>query len=369
MRINRVELRHVRMPLLSPFETSFGRETERDCLILRLESDGLEGWGECVADRSPGYCYETVETAWHVLADFFLPAVLGSDLGAPGDLASRLKPFRGHPLARAGLEMALWDLEGKRAGKSLASLLGGERERVPVGVSVGIQPSMDALLRTVEAYVEEGYRRVKLKIKPGRDVQEVRAVRERFPDLPLQVDANSAYTLEDWPVFEAIDDLRLLLIEQPLQEDDLIDHSRLQARLRTDVCLDESILSRRHARQAIEIGACRVINIKAGRVGGLEEARLIHATCRERGIPVWCGGMLETGIGRASNLALASLPGFTLPGDISATGRYYREDIAEPRFTLNPDSTVSVPTLPGLGIDVVPEALDRFSLRRESFPS
>jgi len=368
MKVERVVLHHVRMPLLSPFETSFGREEQRDCVILRVDSEGLVGWGECVADQSPGYSYETADTAWHVLAEFFLPAVLGGDLRAPADLATRLQPFRGHPLARAGLEMALWDLEGKRLGRSLASLLGGQRERVSVGVSVGIQRDPDTLLQTVAAYLEDGYRRVKLKIKPGRDVEDVRQVRGRFPELPLQVDANSAYTLDLAQVFEAMDDLDLLLIEQPLAEDDLIDHSRLQARLRTAICLDESILSRRHARQAIEIGACRVINIKAGRVGGLEEGRAIHDLCRERGIPVWCGGMLETGIGRASNLALASLPGFTLPGDISATDRYYREDIAEPRFTLNSDSTISVPREPGLGVEVVPESLERFTIRHGSFP-
>jgi O-succinylbenzoate synthase len=263
--------------------------------------------------------------------------------------------------------MALWDLEGKVKGKPLADLLGGSAERVAVGVSVGIQRDPEALLQTVEAYVADGYRRVKLKIKPGRDLGDVRAVRARYPDLLLQVDANSAYSLEEASVFEAMDDLKLLLIEQPLHEDDLIDHSRLQSRLKTAICLDESILSARHARQALEIGACRVINIKAGRVGGLVEAVAIHDLCRARGAPVWCGGMLETGIGRASNLALASLPGFTLPGDISATDRYYLEDIAEPRFTLNPDSTITVPTAPGLGVEIVTGALDHYSLRREGF--
>jgi O-succinylbenzoate synthase len=368
MKIERILLHHLRMPLLSAFETSFGREEDRDCLILRVDSEGLVGWGECVADSWPGYSYETVDTAWHVLKDFFLPAVLGADLSSPSDLSPRLSAFRGHPLARAGLEMALWDLEGKRSRRPLAALFGGGRARVPVGVSVGIQRDPDALLATVESYLGDGYRRVKLKIKPGRDLEDVRRVRERFPELLLQVDANSAYSLDQARVFEAMDDLDLLLIEQPLAEDDLIDHSHLQARLRTAICLDESILSRRHARQALEIGACRIINIKAGRVGGLEEARAIHDLCYERGAPVWCGGMLETGIGRASNLALASLPGFTLPGDISATDRYYREDIAEPRFTLNPDSTISVPDGPGLGVEIVPDSLERYTIRRGSFP-
>lgn len=367
MRPEQIELRHVRMPLRATFEASFGAESERDCLILRLDAEGLVGWGECAADRWPGYSYETVGTAWHFLAEFAIPRVLGRHIDGPRDLRQHLQPFKGHPLARAGLEMALWDLVGKSSGKSLCRLLGGSRGRVPVGVSIGIQPDVHSLLEAAAGYVRQGYGRLKLKIKPGRDLEEVRAVRQEFPDVRLQVDANSAYTLDQAGVFEAMDDLGLLLIEQPLGEDDLIDHSRLQARLRTALCLDESILSARHARQALEIGACRVINIKAGRVGGLSEAIAIHDLCVERGAPVWCGGMLETGVGRAANLALASLPGFTLPGDISATERYYAEDIAEPRFELNSDSTITVPQAPGLGVAVIESALDKYTLRREQF--
>ncbi len=364
LRLESAELFHIRMPLVAPFETSFGTEKDREALILRLQADGLTGWGECVASHWPGYAYETTGTAWHVLEDFFLPAVLGKAVPDADTLRALLRPFRGHPMARAALEMAWWDLQGKAQGRPLRELLGGERERVPVGVSVGVQPSVAALLETVERYMAAGYRRVKLKIKPGRDVADVTAVRRVFPDLALQVDANSAYTLEQASVFEAMDDLRLLLIEQPLAEDDLIDHSRLQTRLKTDLCLDESILSARHARQALEIGACRVINIKPARVGGLSEAVRIHDLCHARGVSVWCGGMLETGIGRAANLALASLPGFTLPADISATDRYYVEDIAHPRFVLNSDSTIDVPQRPGLGIEVDERALARFSLRQ-----
>ncbi|TET84722.1 MAG: o-succinylbenzoate synthase [Anaerolineales bacterium] len=367
MKIEGIELRHVRMRLRAPFETSVGVELDRDCLIIRVDSEGMTGWGECAAGSTPGYSYETTETAWHVLSEFFIPTVLGRQVEEIGDYHRRLGAYKGHNLARAGLEMALWDLLAKVQGKSLAAILGGVVERVPVGVSIGIQQDPDVLVDVVRQYIEAGYRRVKIKIKPGRDVVEVEAVRKSFPDLPLQVDANSAYTLEDGAVFKSLDDQQLLLIEQPLAEDDLIDHSRLQAHLQTPICLDESIISARHARQALEIDACRVVNIKSGRVGGLLEGLAVHDLCYEAGVPVWCGGMLETGIGRAANLALASLPGFTLPGDISASDRYYAEDIAEPRFTLNADSTIDVPTGAGLGVEVVSDALERVTLRREVY--
>ncbi|MGD8759348.1 MAG: o-succinylbenzoate synthase [Anaerolineales bacterium] len=367
MRLDQVELRHVRMRLQTPFETSFGVEVDRDCLILRAECEGLIGWGECVAGQIPGYCYETVGTAWHVLSDFFLPALLGQEIEGVDDLNARLGPFKGHPLARAGIEMAFWDLMGKREAKPVSALLGGIRERVPVGVSVGIQPDLKTLLQVVDEYLEAGYRRIKLKIKPGRDLEELRAVRNAYPDLMLQADANSAYSLQDTDTFLEADSLRLAMIEQPLAEDDLIDHSVLQAALETPICLDESIPSARHARQAIELGACRIINIKQARVGGLAEALAVHDTCRELGVPVWCGGMLETGIGRAANLGLASLPGFVLPGDISASERYYAQDIAEPLFQLNADSTLDVPTSAGLGVQVNTDILGGVTLRREVF--
>lgn len=363
MRIDAIELRHIRMPLVSPFETSFGVETDREAIVLRVDSGGVQGWGECVADSWPGYSYETVRTAWHILSDHIGPLVLGKDLLGIEDYRSRISHLRGHPLAKAGLELALWDLQGRNEGRSLASLLGGERTHVAVGVSVGIQANLKALVEVVGGYVDQGYPRVKIKIKPGRDVDETRAVRQAFGKLPLQVDANSAYSLDQAGVFESMDELDLLLIEQPLAEDDLVDHSRLQSRLKTPLCLDESILSARHARQALEIGACRVINIKPARVGGLSEAVAIHDLCRSQDIPVWCGGMLETGIGRAANLALASLPGFTLPGDISATDRYYRRDIAEPRFVLV-DGMIRVPQGPGLGVEVDPEALEAVTVQR-----
>jgi O-succinylbenzoate synthase len=367
MLLESIELRHISMRLQSPFETSFGVEQDRESIILRVQSEGLEGWGECVAGNSPGYSYETVETAWHVLTDFFIPRILGEELEGINDFRSRLQEFKGHPLAKAGLELGIWDLLAKAEGVSLGKKIGGAVERVPVGVSIGLQKDSDALLAKVEQYVAAGYRRVKLKIKPGRDIKDVEAVRDKFPDLPLQVDANSAYRLQDMETFKALDAYNLLLIEQPLAEDDIIDHSRVQEQLQTPLCLDESILSLRHTRQALEVGACRVINIKQGRVGGFQEALDIHDLCLQEDVPVWCGGMLETGIGRAANLALASLPGFRLPGDISASDRYYAEDIAKPRFTLNDDSTIDVPTGIGLGVEVDHEALGRVTLRREVF--
>ncbi len=364
LKIDSVELRLVRMQLIAPFETSFGVERDRDCLILKIDSEGAMGWGECVAVRNPGYSYETTETAWHILTEFFIPEILSKRLQSVEDLRNRLRIFKGHPLARAGLELAIWDLLGVTSGRSLQDLLGGVVPQVPVGVSVGIQEDADTLVKVVGEYVVQGYRRVKLKIKPGRDVHEVRAVREAFPDLPLQVDANAAYDLEDIDIFKALDEFQLLLIEQPLAEDDLVDHSSLQAQLQTPICLDESILSVRHTRQALQIDACRVVNIKQARIGGLQEALAVHDLCHAASIPVWCGGMLETGIGRAANLALASLPGFQLPGDISATDRYYNVDIAVPRFHLNADSTIDVPTGLGLGVSVDLDALERFTLRK-----
>jgi O-succinylbenzoate synthase len=367
MKIERISLRHLRMPLRTPFETSFGRSYDRDCLLLEVASEGLVGHGECVADRDPGYSYETVETAWHILKDFIFPVVLGKDIQSIEDLKQIMDFVRGHQMAKAGLEMALWDLMGKAQNLSLLDLLGGHRTKVDVGVSVGLQATPDNLVETVSGYLAQGYRRIKIKIKPGRDVMDAQAVRKAFPDLRLQVDANSAYRLENADALLPLDDLNLLLIEQPLSEDDLWDHSKLQRKFKTPICLDESILSVRHARQALEMGACRVINIKAGRVGGLSEAAAIHKLCYEQGVPVWCGGMLETGVGRASNLALAALPGFVLPGDISASDRYYLEDITEEHFALNPDSTIDVPNLPGLGIHIYQPALERATVKKADF--
>ncbi|HEX2991057.1 MAG TPA: o-succinylbenzoate synthase [Anaerolineales bacterium] len=362
MKIESITLHHISMPLVAPFETSFGREINRECVIITLQSEGLTGYGECVATRDPGYNYETTGTAWHILKDFVAPLILGKDVRDAEDFQRRVEGIRGHQLAKAGVEMALWDLIGKRNNRSLRELFGGTLSRVDVGVSIGIQESAQALVRTVASYLEKGYRRVKIKIKPGREVAETTAVRKSYPDLRLQVDANSAYTLESAKVLEAIDDLDLLLIEQPLFEDDIWDHRKLQAEFKTPICLDESVVTPRHARYALEMQACRIINIKPARVGGLSQGLAVHDYCRQRNVPVWCGGMLETGIGRASNLAIASLPGFILPGDISASDRYYARDITNERFVLNDDSTITVPNGPGLGVTVDRAALKEFSL-------
>jgi o-succinylbenzoate synthase len=358
MKVDSISLYHLRMSLKTPFETSFGRIFQRECVLVEVSGEGLVGWGECTADRDPGYSYETTGTNWYILKEFLAPALLES--GAPVEsFRTHAALVRGHNMAKSGIEMALWDLAGKAGGKSLRELLGGVHQKVQVGVSVGLQSSPDRLVERVADYLNQGYRRVKIKIKPGRDVEDTRQVRLAFPDLRLQVDANSAYTIENAEALRPLDDMNLLLIEQPLAEDDLWDHRLLQSKLSTPICLDESITSTRSARQALEMQSCKVINIKTGRVGGLTEAASIHDHCRAKDIPVWCGGMLETGVGRAANLALASLPGFILPGDISATDRYYEEDIITQRFKLNDDSTIDVPDGPGIGIEIDPKALER----------
>ncbi len=364
MKIDSLTLYQLSMPLVAPFETSFGREVDRECILIAAEAEGLTGYGECVASYNPGYNYETTGTAWHIIQEFIAPLVLKQDVVDADDFQGRVAGIRGHHLAKAGVEMALWDLLGKRSGRSLRAMLGGDRERVEVGVSVGLQDSPQALARTVTKYVEAGYARVKIKIKPGRDVGDASAVRQAFPTLRLQVDANSAYTLETAQALKPLDDLNLLLIEQPLFEDDIWDHRKLQEQFRTPICLDESIVTPRHARYALEMQACRIINIKAARVGGLSQAVAVHDLCRANGIPVWCGGMLETGVGRASNLALASLPGFTLPGDISASDRYYAKDITLESFRLNDDSTIDVPGGPGLGVTVDRAAVEQYTLNK-----
>jgi len=362
MKIDSITLHHLSMPLTAPFETSFGRETDRQGILITLQSEGLTGYGECVASREPGYNYETIGTAWHILKEFIAPLVLGQDIKDALDFQHRVERIRGHHLAKAGVEMAIWDLLGKRDNESLKEMFGGQKDKVEVGVSIGIQESAEALVQTVDSFLGKGYRRVKIKIKPGREVDETTAIRKKYPDLRLQVDANSAYTLDNADALKLLDDLNLLLIEQPLFEDDIWDHRKLQAQFKTPICLDESIVSPRHARYAIEMEACRNINIKPARAGGLSQGIMIHDYCRERNIPVWCGGMLETGVGRASNLAIASLPGFVLPGDISASDRYYHRDITNERFTLNDDSTINVPNKPGLGVTIDEDALKQFTL-------
>jgi O-succinylbenzoate synthase len=362
MKIEKISVNQIKMPLVSPFETSFGRISHRVCTIVQIFSDGLIGYGECVADHDPGYAYETSGTAWHILSQFLIPAILGNKIDSIVDFRNKVIGIRGHFMAKASLEMALWDIIGKSQGRSLRDLVNGKKTKVPVGVSIGLQDSPQKLVKVVEEYLEMGYARVKLKIKPGRDIEDVGIIRRNFPKILLQVDANSAYNLQTAQELQKLDSFKLLMIEQPLQEDDLWEHHKLQEQLATPICLDESILSERHARSAIEMKACRIINIKAGRVGGLSEAIAIHNTCQELGIPNWCGGMLETGIGRASNLALATLSNFILPADISATARYYDQDITEETFMLNPDSSIDVPAGPGLGININQKVLKAFSI-------
>lgn len=363
MKLDKIILHHVRMPLKARFETSFGPIDNRDCIIVEVHAGDIVAFGECAADRDPLYSYENVSTAWAILKDYLAPLVLKDMPVDARAFQSSVAFVRGHNMAKAGLEMALWDLWGRQSGKSLREMFAGERSSVAVGVSIGIQPNLDDLIKVANGYVEQGYQRIKIKIKPGRDVAETQAMRQNFPDMKLQVDANSAYTLENFKSLLPLDDLNLLLIEQPLGEDDIWDHSKMQREFKTPICLDESIVSPRHASQAIEMDASRVINIKPGRVGGLSQALEIHDLCQVANIPVWCGGMLETNVGRASNLAVASLPGFTLPGDISASARYYHEDITEEEFILNDNSTIDVPDSAGLGVTINRASLEKFTLK------
>ena len=350
--IDSVEMSLIRLPLNEPFETSFGRIDSRLIFLVRIEAEGLKGWGEVVAAEEPRYSYETVGTAFHVIRDFLGPALMSQPIAHLSELADRFAQFRGHNMAKAGLELAYMDLLARLTNQPLSALLGGTRERIPVGVSLGIQPMLAQLLERVDRYLALGYQRIKLKIKRGWDIDIVEEVRGRHPDILLSVDANSAYTLDDREHLKRLDDFTLLMIEQPLEHDDLLDHALLQLELTTPICLDESITGVRQAKKALEMGSCRMINIKLGRVGGYSQALAIHDLCYPKSIPIWCGGMLESGIGRAHNIALASLPGFTLPGDISASSRYFARDVIIPEVSVTPDGTVEVPRGVGFGFDV-----------------
>jgi O-succinylbenzoate synthase len=356
--IDSVELRAIRMPLVAPFETSFGRLTSRLALLTRVGAGGMVGWGEAVPLEAPVFNGETTQTVRHAIRDFLAPALIGRRISSLGDVACAFERVRGNQMAKAGLELACADLAARATLRPVSTLLGGTRDRVAVGVSLGIQPSVEKLLEMVARHVALGYQRIKLKIKPGVDYACIEAVRERHPDILLSVDANSAYTLDDRALLQSLDIFNLLMIEQPLAAGDLVDHATLQPLLRTPICLDESITSPRDAVHALQLGSCRIINIKAGRVGGYSSALAIHDMCRSQGVPVWCGGMVESGIGRAHNLALASLPGFTLPGDISASSRFYTRDIVDPPLTIASDGTAAVPTGPGIGVEVDVDYID-----------
>ncbi len=367
MIVNRIELRHTKMELVSPFETSLGVELYEEHILVRVDGEGMSGWGECVVEPTPSYSYETLQTAWHILRDFLVPSVLGKNFETIHDALAQYAWVRGHRMARAGLEAALSDLFAKANGQSLSAFLGGTRKRVPVGVSVGLQSSSAQLVKTVEEYLRDGYQRIKIKIAPGRDIDLVSAIRKEFPDIQLQVDANSAYTLNDVAMLKKLDDFGLQLNEQPLGYDDIYDHSILARQITTPICLDESIYTLSDARAALELGSCSIINIKPGRVGGYTESKKIHDFCMSKNIPVWHGGMDESGIGRAGNIALASLPNFILPGDISASRRYYKEDIVDPAFEIDSDSMMPVPTGLGIGVEILMERLERVTVSKEEF--
>ena len=367
MKINRVELREIRLPLVHFFETSFGRTSERRIVLVRAEADGLTGWGEVTAGEAPFYSHETPETAWHILRDFLIPWTLGREWTRACEVAPQFRAIRGHNMAKAALENALWDIEAQQKRLPLAKLVGGTFDEIPCGVSIGIQNSVDELLEKIERELAAGYQRIKVKIKPGWDVEVLAHIRAQFPRIALMADANSAYTLDDLEHLKSFDRFHLMMIEQPLGWEDLVDHAKLQRQILTPLCLDESIHSADDARKAIELGACKIINVKLGRVGGFTAARQVHDLCRARNIPVWCGGMLESGIGRAHNIALSALPGFTLPGDVSASRRYWTEDIIDPEVTVSPRGTIRVPAGPGLGFTPNLERIERATVRKESF--
>lgn len=364
MQLRRIELRQIHLRLLHPFQTSFGTTTERNIILVRVEDeDGAEGWGECVADDDPFYSEEWTESAWPVMERFLAPILLATPFASAADVDGVFAHVRGNRMAKAAIETACWDLDARKQNRPLAQLLGGTRTEIASGVSIGIQPTIAALLERVDHELAAGYQRIKIKIKPDHDLELVRAIRAKHPRIPLMVDANSAYRLDDAPMLRELDAYDLMMIEQPLAHDDIAEHAKLQRQLATPVCLDESIRSVDDARLALELGACRIINIKLGRVGGLTEARRIEQLCREHGVPVWCGGMLEAGIGRAHNIALSTLAGFTLPGDVSASARYWAEDIIEPPVTVSERGTITPPAGPGIGFAVKRDLVNKLTIR------
>jgi o-succinylbenzoate synthase len=368
MRLNKFTLREIHLPLIAPFQTSFGTTTLRRILLIEADVDGVTGLGESTAGEDPYYCYETVETAWHILRDHVWPLIKGREFASAADVSAIFSQVRGHNMAKGGLEVAIWDAEAKQKNIPLSQLICGDikpRAEIACGVSIGIQPSIPALLEKVEKELSAGYQRIKIKIKPGQDVEPTRALRERWPRIRLMVDANSAYRLEDAPLLKKLDQFFLIMIEQPLGHDDIYSHAALQKQLDTPICLDECIHDIEHARAAIEIGACKIINIKLGRVGGHTQAKAIHNLCEAHKVPVWCGGMLESGIGRAHNIAMSTLPNFTLPGDVSASKRYWAEDIIEPEVEVTPRGTIKIPSGPGIGYEPRRERIEKLTKKIE----
>jgi o-succinylbenzoate synthase len=367
MKIESIALREIGMRLKSPFETSFGTVQDRRIVLVEVVVDGMRGWGEVTAGETPAYNAETTDTAWHVLSDFIVPSLVGKSIFTSSEVPALLSQIRGHEMAKSGVENALWDAEAQLRGLPLYKHLGGTIEEIACGVSLGIRENPEALVKRVEEALRSGYQRIKLKIKPGKDYEFVAAVRKEFPKIRLSVDANSAYTLDDATHLKSLDEFDLLMMEQPLSWDDIHAHSKLQAQIKTAICLDECIYNTRHALTAIELKSCRIINIKLGRVSGHTEARLMQNACREHGVPVWCGGMLESGIGRAHNIAMSTLPGFSLPGDVSASQRYWSEDIVEPAVEVTMKGTIQVPKTPGIGYAVKRELVEKLTVRRNVF--
>lgn len=365
--IKQINLRKVEMELLSPFTTSFGTFQTRDFFIIEaIDDEGNIGYGESVAFHSPWYAEETVKTNEHVIIDFLIPLLQENTINHPDDVYEIFKPIRRHNMAKAAVEGAIWDLYAKRKNIPLAEALGGERKQIDVGVSLGIEPTVEALLANVKKYVDEGYKRIKIKIKPGFDVDVLREVRKQFPDTQIMADANSAYTLDDIDHLKQLDELNLTMIEQPLAHDDIVDHAEFQAAIKTPICLDESIHSLEDTKKAIKLGSCKIINIKIGRVGGLSEAKRIHDYCKEKGIDVWCGGMLEAGVGRAHNIAITTLSNFTLPGDTAGSSRYWEKDIITPEVIVK-NGVIQVPEKPGIGYDIDQKTLDDYTINVQSF--
>ncbi|WP_174616021.1 o-succinylbenzoate synthase [Virgibacillus ihumii] len=365
--IEQIKLRRLKMQLKHPFTTSFGTMQNKEFFITEvLDNTGNQGFGESVAFSSPWYNEETVQTNYHVMKEFLIPLLRENDIHHPDDVLDVFSPIRRNNMAKSAMEGAIWDLYAKRRKVPLAEALGGKKEEIDVGISIGIQPTIDDLLNTVGKYVQEGFKRVKIKIKPNWDYDVLAAVKKEFPDVPVMADANSAYTLEDINQLQRLDELGLMMIEQPLAHDDIVDHSKLQAVMQTPICLDESIHSLEDTKKAIQLESCRIINIKIGRVGGLSEAKRIHDYCRAHGIPVWCGGMLEAGVGRAHNIALTSLSQFALPGDTAGSSRYWKKDIITPEVTVE-NGRITIPNKPGIGYEIDKDALNRFTVEEETF--
>ncbi len=365
MKLDQIELREIQMPLVSFFETSFGRTTRRHILLVRVFSEGIVGYGEATSPEGPFYNHESTGTAWHILKDFVIPRIFHSRIEMPEDVAPLLKPIRGHNMAKAAVETAIWDLYARQKKMPLHRLLGGTRLTIDCGVSIGIQETLSELLKKIEKELNAGYQRIKIKIRPGWDLDVVREIRRQFPQIPLMCDANSAYTLAQLELFKRLDEFSLLMIEQPLAWNDILDHIKLQQSIQTPVCLDESILDVEDARKAIQAGACKIINIKLGRVGGYSEARKVHDVCRKHSIPVWCGGMLESGIGRAHNIALSSLENFRLPGDVSASKRYFERDLIDPEVEVDSQGRIQLIEAVGIGFQPNFQRIEEVTVRTE----